>query len=180
MLVWSLVRNITAPVPCHVPKGHRCPTIKDGTGEVPLWSTSTVSPHEGMAPDWVKHLNEIKWPHCDLTGTVHLETRLLVEGNQEVLTHENSTTNVGQAAEVLQIAPHQNGAFSLLTECPVDSQHVNVHSRSVRLMEIQGILRNREQQGDVSECLKPTERPKEASAIFCKFFKQKYDDKSRM
>lgn len=95
-----------------------------------------------MAPDWVEHLNEGERPHCDLTGALHLEARLLVEGNEEVFTHEHSAPDVGQAAEVLQVAPHQDGAFALLAEGPVDSQDVDVDSGSMRLMESQGVLEN--------------------------------------
>ena len=90
-------------------------------------SATAVTSHEGVSPDRVQHLNEREGPHCDLTGALHLETRLLVEGNQEVLTHEHRTADVGQAPEVLQVAPHQDGAFTLLTEGPVDGQDVDVH-----------------------------------------------------
>lgn len=93
-----------------------------------------------MAPDRVEHLDESEGPHRDLTGSLHLEARLLVEGNQEVFTHEHSTADVGQAAEVLQVAPHQDGAFALLAEGPVDSQDVDMDGGPVRLMESQGIL----------------------------------------
>lgn len=102
-----------------------------------------------MAPDWVEHLNEGEGPHRDLTGALHLEARLLVEGNQEVLAHEHGAPDVGQAAEVLQVAPHQDGAFALLAEGPVDSQDVDVDGGPMRLMESQGILENREGGGEV-------------------------------
>lgn len=71
-------------------------------------STATVTPHEGMASDRVEHLNEGQRPHCDLTGALHLEARLLVKGNKEFFTHEDSSTDTRQAAKVLQIAPHQD------------------------------------------------------------------------
>lgn len=71
-------------------------------------STATVTPHEGMASDWVEHLHEGQRPHCDLTGALHLEARLLVKGNKEFFTHEDSSTDTRQAAKVLQIAPHQD------------------------------------------------------------------------
>lgn len=98
-----------------------------------------------MAPDWVEHLDEREGPHRDLTGALHLETRLLVEGNQEVLAHEHGAADVRQAPEVLQVAPHQDGAFALLAEGPVDSQDVDVDGGPVRLMESQGILEYREE-----------------------------------
>lgn len=100
-----------------------------------------------MAPDWVSHLDEGEGPHCDLAGALHLETRLPVEGNQEVFAHEHGAADVGQAAEVLQVAPHQDGAFALLAEGPVDSQHVDVDGGPVRLMESEGILGNGEREG---------------------------------
>lgn len=96
-----------------------------------------------MAPDRVEHLDEGEGPHRDLTGALHLEARLLVKGNQEVFTHEHSTADIGQAAEVLQVAPHQDGAFALLAEGPVDSENVDVDGGPVRLMESQGILEKR-------------------------------------
>lgn len=138
---WSLTNNAaqTSPHPA-VP-----PPLK--TRENPhkvflsVLSTATVTAHEGMAPDWVEHLDEGEGPHCDLTGALHLEARLLVKGNQEIFTHEHSTANIGQAAEVLQVAPHQDGAFALLAEGPVDSQDMDVDSGAMRLMEGQGILK---------------------------------------
>lgn len=110
-------------------------------------STATVTAHEGVAPDWVEHLDESEGPHRDLTRALHLEARLLVEGNQEVFAHEHSAADVGQAPEVLQVAPHQDGAFALLAEGPVDSQDVDVDGGPVRLMESQGVLkRSREEE----------------------------------
>lgn len=97
-----------------------------------------------MAPDWVEHLGEGEGPHRDLTGALHLEARLPVEGDQEVFTHEHGAADVGQAAEVLQVAPHQDGAFALLAEGPVDGQDVDVDGGPVGLMESQGVLENRE------------------------------------
>lgn len=96
-----------------------------------------------MAPDWVEHLDECEGPHCDLAGALHLEARLLVEGNQEVFTHEHSATDIGKAAEVLQVTPHQNGAFTLLAESPVNSQDMDVDSGPMRLMKSQSILENK-------------------------------------
>lgn len=96
-----------------------------------------------MTSDRVEHFDEGEGPHCDLAGAQCLEARLLVEGNQEVFTHEHSAADVGQAAQVLQVAPHQDGPFALLAESPVDGQDVDVDGGAVRLMESQGILENR-------------------------------------
>lgn len=93
-----------------------------------------------MAPDRVQHLDEGEGPHCDLAGALHLKTRLPVEGNQEVFAHKHGTAHIGQAAEVLQVAPHQDGAFALLAEGPVDGQDVDVDGGALRLMESEGIL----------------------------------------
>lgn len=119
---------------------------RENPHEVPLSSTTTVTTHEGVAPDWVAHFNEGEGPHRDLTWTLHLETWLLVKGNQEVLTHEHSTAHIGQAAEILQVSPHKDGAFSLLAEGPVDSQNVDVDCGPVRFMESQCILENRKEE----------------------------------
>lgn len=105
-----------------------------------LSSTPAVSPHEGVAPHRVQHLDEGEWPHSDLTGPLHLKARLLVEGNQEVFTHEDSTAHVGQATQVLQVTPHQDGAFALLAEGAVDGQDVDVDCGPVGLVESEGVL----------------------------------------
>lgn len=139
---WSLTNSAaqTSPHPAGVPPPWE---IRENPHKVVLsvLSTATVPPHEGMAPDWVEHLDEGEGPHCDLTGALHLEARLLVKGNQEIFTHKHSTANIGQAAEVLQVAPHQDGAFALLAEGTVDSQDMDVDSGAMRLMEGQGILK---------------------------------------
>lgn len=120
---------------------------RENPHEVPLHSTTTVTTHEGVAPNRVEHLDESEGPHCDVTGSLHLETRLLVEGNQEVFAHEHCASDVGQASEVLQVAPHQDGALALLAEGPVDGEDVDVDSGPMRLMESQCVLENRERAG---------------------------------
>lgn len=97
-----------------------------------------------MASDRVEHLDEGQGPNCDLAGALHLEARLLVKGNQEFLTHEDSSADAGQTAEVLQIAPHQDGAFALLAEGPVDGQDVDVNRRTARFMEGEGVLEDKQ------------------------------------
>lgn len=97
-------------------------------------STAAIPPHEGVASDRVDHFHEGQGSHCDLAGTQCLEARLLVEGNQEVLAHEHGAADVGEAAQVLQVAPHQDGAFALLPESSVHSQHVDVDCVAVRLV----------------------------------------------
>jgi len=109
-----------------------------------LSSTAAVPTHEGVAPDWVHHVDEGQGPHCDPARALHLETRLPVEGNQEVFAHEHGAADGGQAAEVLQVAPHQDGAFALLAEGPVDRQDVDVDRGPVGLVESEGILGNKD------------------------------------
>lgn len=103
-------------------------------------STAAVPPHEGVTSDRVDHFHEGQGSHCDLAGAQCLEARLLVEGNQEVLAHEHGAAHVGEAAQVLQVAPHQDGAFALLAERPMHGQHVDVDGVAVRLVEGQRIL----------------------------------------
>lgn len=103
-------------------------------------STAAVPPHEGVTSDRVDHFHEGQGSHGDLAGAQSLEARLLVEGNQEVLAHEHGAPHVGEAAQVLQVAPHQDGAFALLAESSVHGQHVDVDGVAVRLVEGQRVL----------------------------------------
>lgn len=132
--------------------------LTDGSEESFLASTATVATHESVAPDWVQHLYEGEGPHSDVSGAQHLEIHLLVEGNQEILAHEDGTAHIGQAAEVLQVAPHEDGAFSLLPERPVDSQDVDVDRGSMRLVEGHRVLRTDNKCEDRSALLEKTER----------------------
>lgn len=99
-----------------------------------------------MSPDWVEHLDEGEGPHGDLTGALSFKTWLLIEGNQEVLTHEHRTTDKGQTPEILQVPPHQDGAFSLLAEGPVDCKNVDVDSCPVGFMDSQRLLERRDKE----------------------------------
>lgn len=93
-----------------------------------------------MTSDRVDHFHEGQGSHLDLAGAQSLEARLVVEGNQEVLAHEHGAAHVGEAAQVLQVAPHQDGAFALLAECSVHGQHVDVHGVTLGLVKGQRIL----------------------------------------
>lgn len=99
-----------------------------------------------MSPDWVEHLDEGEGPHSDLTGALSFKTWLLIEGNQEVLTHEHRTTDKGQTPEILQVPPHQDGAFSLLAEGPVDCKNVDVDSCPMGFMDSQRLLERRDKE----------------------------------
>lgn len=149
---WLITYNKAAQTSPHPVCKGREPTSTYSTENphstsLALCSAATVTTHECVASDWVEHLNEGEGPHPDLTGALNLEARLLVKGNQEVFTHEHSAADVRQTAEVLQVAPHQDGTFALLAEGPVDSQNVDVDGGPMRLMESQGILERKKKGG---------------------------------
>lgn len=93
-----------------------------------------------MATDGALHLDKGKGPHGNLARTLNLKARLLIKRHQKVLAHENGAADVGQAAQVLQVTPHQDGAFALLAEGTVDSQHVDVDGGAVGFVKSQRIL----------------------------------------
>lgn len=86
------------------------------------------------------HLDERQLPHRHLTGTQCLETALLVEGHEEIFAHEEGTAGEGQAAQVLQVPPHQDGALALLAEGAVHGQHMDVNCCALRLVQGQRLL----------------------------------------
>lgn len=106
----------------------------------PYISAATVATHKGMATDGALHFDKGKGPHSDLARTLNLKARLLIKRHQKVLAHEDSAAHVGQAAQMLQVTPHQDGAFALLTEGTVDSQYVDVDGGAVGFVESQRIL----------------------------------------
>lgn len=103
-------------------------------------SAATVAAHEGVAAHSVMHLDEGQRPDCDLTWALNLEARLLVEGYEEILAHEHSTADVRQTAQVLQVAPHQDGTAALLPERTVHRQHVHVDGGAMRFVKRQSFL----------------------------------------
>lgn len=103
-------------------------------------STATIAPHEGMTTHGILHLDEGQWPHRDLTRALNLEAGFLVEGHKKIFTHEHGTANVRQTAQILQVAPHQDGTAALLSECTVNRQHVDVHRGTVRFVKGQSFL----------------------------------------
>ncbi|KAL7890876.1 hypothetical protein AOLI_G00003520 [Acnodon oligacanthus] len=117
-------------------KEHLSP--KQTAGEA---SAAAVAAHERVPTHRTLHLDEGERPHGDLTGALHLEAGLLVEGHEEVLAHEDGPAHVGEAAQVLQVPPHQDRSFALLAEGAVDRQDVNVDRGAVRLVEGQGVLK---------------------------------------
>lgn len=103
-------------------------------------SAATVASHEGVATHSVLHLDEGQRPHRDLTRALNLEARLLVEGHEEILAHEHSTAHVRQTAQILQVAPHEDGATTLLPERAVHRQHMDVDRGAMRFMKRQCFL----------------------------------------
>lgn len=99
-----------------------------------------VAPHVRVAADRVPHLREGQVGHGDGAAAQHLEARLVVEGNEEVLAHEHCAAHVGQTAQVLQVAPHENGPFALLPEGAVHREDVDVDGGAARLVENQRVL----------------------------------------
>lgn len=103
----------------------------------------TVAPHVRVAADGVPHLREGHAGHGDGAAAQHLEAGLAVEGNEEVLAHQHRSAHIGQAAEVLQVAPHQDGTFALLPEGAVDGEDVDVDGGAAGLVESQRVLGQR-------------------------------------
>lgn len=99
-----------------------------------------VAAHVRVAADWVPHLGEGQVGHGDGASPQHLEARLAVEGDEEVFAHQHRSAHVGQAAEILQVAPHEDGTFALLPESAMDSQDVDVHGGAAGLVERQRFL----------------------------------------
>lgn len=99
-----------------------------------------VTAHVRMAADRVPHLGEGEVGHGDGAAAQDLEARLAIEGDEEVLAHQHGSAHVGQAAQVLQVAPHQDGAFALLPEGAMNRQDVDVDGGAAGLVEGQRIL----------------------------------------
>lgn len=123
---------------------------RQGQGMLRETDRLTVAPHVRVAADGVPHLREGHAGHGDGAAAQHLEAGLAVEGDEEVLAHQHRSAHIGQAAEVLQVAPHQDGTFALLPEGAVDSEDVDVDGGAAGLVESQRVL---EQRGWRSELL---------------------------
>lgn len=99
-----------------------------------------VAAHVGVAADWVPHLCEGEVGHGDGAAAQHLEAWLAVEGDEDVFAHQHRPAHVGQAAQVLQVTPHQDGTFALLPEGAMDGEDVDVDCGATGLVESQGVL----------------------------------------
>lgn len=100
----------------------------------------TVAAHVGVAADGVPHFGKGQVGHGDGAAAQHLEAWLAVEGDEKILTHQYGAAHVGKAAEVLQVAPHQDGAFALLSEGAVHGEDVDVDGGAAGLMKGQRFL----------------------------------------
>ena len=103
----------------------------------------TVAAHVRVAADRVQHLREGEVGHGDGAAAQHLEAGLPVEGNQEVLAHQHRPAHAGQAAQVLQVAPQQDGTFALLPEGAVHGEDVDVDRGAAGLVQGQRVLEQR-------------------------------------
>lgn len=79
----------------------------------------------------VLHLEEVHGGHGDGWRPFLFEAGLEVEGHQEVLANQQSSAEARHAAQVLQVAPQEDGALALLATVTVHRQHVDVHSGGV-------------------------------------------------
>lgn len=75
---------------------------------------AAVPPRVRLPAEHVLHLLEAHVGHGDGRGAPLLEAGLEVKGHQEVLADEQRTAEARDAAQVLQVAPQQDGAFALL------------------------------------------------------------------
>lgn len=99
-----------------------------------------VTAHVRVSADGIRHLRECEVTHGDGAAALNPEAGLAVEWNEGVFAHENSTAHVGQTAQILEVAPHQDGAFTLPPECAVHGEHVDVHGGAAGLVEGQCVL----------------------------------------
>lgn len=131
-------------VHAHMTPSSLLPDLAFGvTKQIREKSATAVAAHEGVSADGILHLHEGQWPHCDLTRALNFESRLLVKGYEEILTHEDCTSYVRQAAQVLQVAPHQDGATALLSEGTVHGKDMDVDCSPLWLVQSQGFLKRR-------------------------------------
>ena len=101
---------------------------------------AAVSPREGHPPQQILHLPETEVAHGDGRGALPLEASLAVEGHEELLANEQRSEQTRKAAQVLQVAPQQDGALALLPERAVHRQHMDVDRGALGTVEGQGVL----------------------------------------
>lgn len=87
------------------------------------------------------HLLELHAGHRDGWRPFLFEAGFEIEGHQEVLTDEQRSPYARYAAQVLQVAPQQDGALALLATVAVDGQDMDVNRGSVRDVLCHGLLK---------------------------------------
>lgn len=92
---------------------------------------AAVPPCVRLTADCVLHLLELHVGYGDGWWPSLLESGLLVEGHQEFLANQQSSAEAWYTAQVLQVAPQEDGALALLSTVTVHWQHMDVHSRAV-------------------------------------------------
>lgn len=101
---------------------------------------TAVPPGVGLPTQRVLHLLEVHVGDGDGRRPFLLEAGLAIERHQEVLADQQSPAQAWHAAQMLQVAPEDNGAFALLTAVAVHRQDVDVHCGGVWDMEGHGLL----------------------------------------
>ena len=101
---------------------------------------AAVASRVRQPPERVLHLLEAHVGHRDGGGALLLEARLAVEGHQELLADEQRPAQARHAAQVLQVAPQQDGALALLAAVAVHGEDVHVHGGGVRHVLRHGFL----------------------------------------
>lgn len=101
---------------------------------------AAVPPRVRLPAEHVLHLPELHVGDGDGRGALLFEAGLEVEGNQEVLADEQRAAQARHAAQVLQVAPQEDGALALLAAVAVNRQDVDVHGGGVRNVLGHGLL----------------------------------------
>lgn len=92
---------------------------------------AAIPPCVRLPAEHVLHLLEAHVRYRDGRGASLLEAGFEVEGHQEILADEQCAAEARHAAQVLQVAPQQDGALALLAAVAVYRQHVDVHGGGV-------------------------------------------------
>lgn len=108
---------------------------------------AAVPPRVRLPAEQVLHLLEAHAGHGDGRGAPLLEAGLEVERDQEVLADEQRAAEARHAAQVLQVAPQQDGALALLAAVAVHRQHVDVHGGGAGDVLGHGLLQGAEGRG---------------------------------
>lgn len=117
-----------------------CPESKFSFRERRSGLAATVSSCIRLSAEQILHFLEAQVGHRDFRRPLLLEAGLEVEGHQEVLADQQRSPETRHAAQVLQVAPQENGALALLSTVAVHGQHVDVHGGGVWHVPRHGLL----------------------------------------